>query len=468
MQVIALSPAAARAGVRLGMPRAEVLAVTPEVRLREEDRPGDRRELLRLAEAAERFSPVVGLEEGEAPAALLLDITGCAACFGGEERLLAEAESAFAGWGWEARLAVADTLGAAWALAATSSGKPLRAPPGQTAAWLRPLPVAALRLTDPLLAKLKALGLGHIGQVEALPRAELPARLGPLLPLRLAQAFGTMPEPVVPHRPLPPLSASRAFEFGVARRELLHAVVEELLRQLETELRRRCRGVRRLVCELAAEAGVPTAVEVEVRRPTLAADRLAALLRLKLERVQLAGPVVGLTLRIAGEEPLTDEQGGLFDEGLAAQTHQWAALVEGLSTRLGRAAVLTAEAVADPQPELAYRLRPAVQGPPRAWADADAPGEDAALRHRPIQLFPEPVPVEVLALTPPGFPRLFRSARGEQRLVLSWGPERIETGWWRGDDIQRDYFLVETASGARHWLFRRLPDGHWFWHGSFD
>ena len=62
----------------------------------------------------------------------------------------------------------------------------------------------------------------------------------------------------------------------------------------------------------------------------------------------------------------------------------------------------------------------------------------------------------------------FRCAGRQQRIARCWGPERIETGWWRGRPVGRDYYRVETAAGRRFWLFRRLRDGHWFLHGMFE
>jgi protein ImuB len=53
------------------------------------------------------------------------------------------------------------------------------------------------------------------------------------------------------------------------------------------------------------------------------------------------------------------------------------------------------------------------------------------------------------------------------RIVQAYGPERIETAWWRGPTVRRDYYVVETDSGERFWLFRRLRDGSWFLHGMF-
>ena len=86
---------------------------------------------------------------------------------------------------------------------------------------------------------------------------------------------------------------------------------------------------------------------------------------------------------------------------------------------------------------------------------------------RPLSVWPAPVPIEVLALFPEGPPLRFVWRGAEWRVAAWWGPERIETGWWRGDDVRRDYYQVETASGERFWLFRRMPDERWFLHGVF-
>ena len=71
-------------------------------------------------------------------------------------------------------------------------------------------------------------------------------------------------------------------------------------------------------------------------------------------------------------------------------------------------------------------------------------------------------------MVPEGPP--FKIEWGGQKydVLHAWGPERIETGWWRGQDIHRDYYIVETDRGSRLWIFRRHEDGRWFLHGSFE
>src|SRR5262245_46698503 len=134
------------AGVRLGMPRAEALAVLPSLTVVEEDLDADYRALTKLATWADRFSPIVGLEQTAAPASLLIDVTGCANCFGGEQQLLARAHEEFRKQGWQVRCALADTVGAAWALAHFADELPCEGRGGVLShAGSRPLPNPPLK-----------------------------------------------------------------------------------------------------------------------------------------------------------------------------------------------------------------------------------------------------------------------------------------------------------------------------------
>jgi protein ImuB len=87
---------------------------------------------------------------------------------------------------------------------------------------------------------------------------------------------------------------------------------------------------------------------------------------------------------------------------------------------------------------------------------------------RPPLLKARPVPIAVLSVFPGGQPRRVRWGRLDLAIARSWGPERVETGWWRGSDVRRDYYVAETAAGERFWVFRDLADGGWFLHGMFQ
>ena len=67
------------------------------------------------------------------------------------------------------------------------------------------------------------------------------------------------------------------------------------------------------------------------------------------------------------------------------------------------------------------------------------------------------------------FENLSERTRVPQRpLQLVQGPERIESGWWDGLDVRRDYFIAESTCHARYWIYRELPQARaWYLHGLF-
>jgi protein ImuB len=140
-----------------------------------------------------------------------------------------------------------------------------------------------------------------------------------------------------------------------------------------------------------------------------------------------------------------------------------AGLIERLSSRLGNAAVLRPRLVPDAQPELAFEYEP--------WLAAAA----ARLREdrRPVRLTrppclnPRPEPVRVMSAGPNRPPAWMQWDDREYAIERTWGPERMETGWWRGADVRRDYYVAETTDGERFWVFQDLAAGGWFVHGVY-
>ena len=474
------------------------------------------------------FSPTVGLEPFDFPRSLLLDITGLdhlhdrgrqaaneAASWGGasaplphqgqtpgERALVARLHHELRRQGLAASVAVADTIGAAWAWAhygpeLLATGKPLR---------VEALPVAALRLTAEPLARLEALGVERVGQLMALPRAALPSRLGAEVPLRLEQLEGSATEVIVAYRPPALAAAGRALEFPAKSPEVLEALLAQLLAEVIAALPAG-QGIEQLVCRLREEGGRWLQFAVGLFQATARADHLLGLVRLRLETLPLAEGVEELHLEVPAAGELTWQQRQLF-EPRPDIARQRALLIDRLSTRLGRRAVLRARCIADAQPEFACRLEPLI--PPRLRGTtlrqrrpapsprrrmpgksrgreghglpggaSCSPAVDPWLR--PWRLFARPTPVEVVSVAPDGPPQSFmvrsrqRPLAGSRegiparllRIVRHWGPERIETAWWRGQLVRRDYYRVEIEDGRWFWLFRDLRNGRWFWHGSF-
>ncbi|MCE5267686.1 MAG: DNA polymerase Y family protein [Planctomycetaceae bacterium] len=469
-----------------------------------------------LAERCRKYSPLVGWEATDK--SLLLDITGVAHLFGGEPALGKAIVREMGQLGLSVRVALADTVGAAWA-AARYGDLPVSTNPSicslqssllivssrATATFLSPLPVEGLRLPEETVRLLRELGLRSIGQLEEVPREGFLSRFGPLLLRRLDQAFGRLDEPVCGSEPLPRFAAQWIADYPITKREMIEAVVEHLVRRVAAMLAQHGRGTLRLECRLAMEGLNPNfelrhlSLSVGLFQPTSAAGHLFELLKLQLEPLRIPSPVgevrVTATL-IAPLEPL--QQGTLFDahndlhhkkKGDGAHL---TALIERLSSRLGATAVVGVRLRPEAQPELAWHYDPLVGNRRRGsrmtrsrdrgitergttGKDRDAT-EQVTLPPRPLRLLMRPrlldcgagAPALFRADAPQTPPSRFRLDGREYQLTRHWGPERIETGWWRGQPIGRDYYRVETVTGSRYWLFRRLRDGKWFLHGVFE
>jgi protein ImuB len=458
----------------------------------------------------------VGLEDVTAPETLLLDATNLAPLFGGEAALVAQAEHALRRRGLETRLALADTVSAAWALAHyggahqispglcpgvalphkfLSSHNPQAEPGAEDA-----LPLAALRLPEQLLDTLTQLGATCIGDVLALPRDQLRSRFGPLLLLRINQLLGAAPEVIVAVDPPEEFAVEQAFEYPLSRSDAIQYTIEKLLARLEWLLAIRRRGALALSCQFACEGEPAAEFQFGLFQPTADARHLLEIAELQLERLRLPAPTVGIELRVLRHGPLAERQGTLFDNQRNLDASRpLAALIDRLAGRLGREAVVRIRPRSDAQPELSYRESPFVtqasggRQPPalsRRTALSRPPSSSrrstkrpaSALRlkagdsrpplafgalDRPLKLLATPVALEAMSVEE-GPPIAFHDKGVRHVIARKWGPERIETGWWRRERAVRDYYRVETEEGRRFWLFRRRRDERWFLHGSFE
>ncbi len=490
------------------MPVAEATALAAgsardaALRLERYDPAAARTALVALAAQCEQFSPLVGLEVAERPESLLLDVTGLAPLFGSEQALVERVVRWSQTAGWQVRLALADTIGAAWALAHYApadsfllAGTGTIVAPGESLPAVAQLPIAALRVDDQQAQLLRELGLEQIGQLEALPRSALAARFGPELLRRWDQLTGVAEETIRSERRAPQLTASWSCEEPIVHTAVIAAVIARLLEQLTVPLAGQQRGVLQLACRLRGARQADTEFSLGLFRPTAAPAYLSELVQMRLERLRLTEPVTKIEVVITSTELLECRQREFFESHTTRDNpRELAALVDRLSSRLGRENVLRARLSSDAQPERAWRYEPLVGWEPAPRAAS--PGKQNRLRERyqqrslfappsgeeksrvdgrhfkwsqrPLRLAPRPVPLTVTAVVPDG-PLLWFLLAGQQRhITRSWGPERIETGWWRGRSVRRDYYRVETTDGHRYWLFRRLRDGNWFWHGAFD
>jgi protein ImuB len=457
---------AQRLGLHAGQPLAEAKALLPRAVFIPADDAADRDALCQLALDAQRFSPLVGLEEGDNPESLLHEVSGCTHLWKGEKQFLEAVRDYWGSRGYHVQLALAGTVGAAWALAHTTTSALVL--PGDEQTALSPLPVAALRLPIDTLERLDALGLHTIGAVVQLPRETLASRFGVILPQRLDQALGYLSESFVCERLREPLESWREWEVPIDDRFDIACVCRQMISELVAMAQRHGMALSELEGELRTEAGLCT-IEIKVLEPTRDASHLAQLAELQLERQKWSGGVVAIrycVLRLAHLEQT--QECWLGDDRDKKKSMATSTLVDRLQSRLGASAVLRVEVLPDSQPEYAVRLVP--------WASENAemsridgftlPPEQS--RGRPARLLRKAQPIDVTSIIPEGPPIRMVWQGEDRRVVRSWGPERIATGWWRAQDVERDYYRAEWEDGIHVWVYRDQKSSCWFLHGFFD
>jgi protein ImuB len=443
--VAALNLPAAQANLRVGQPIAHATALVPGLLLHDLDAAGDAGALHRLALWAQRlYSPIVAPDGTNG---LVIDATGCAHLFGGEEKMAIALRQRLAKAGYSATIAVADSWGGAHALARFSRRAIFVTTPGTTGRELMSLPVSALRLPADLIDGLARLGFDTIGEVEAAPKGPLSHRLGQEPVRRLDQAFGRHAEPIEPVMAPETLHVRKVFAEPIGAPETMARYVTQLVHALCVVLEDAGLGAKRLDAWFTRVDRRTETARIGMAAPSRDARRLARLLCEKLETVDPGLGVEKIVLAAPDAEPLAYKQAEALDGG--ARAVDLAGLIDTLSNRLGPDHVYRLASVQSDLPERAVRRAPPLQAPDEVSWPADWP--------RPTRFFERPEPIETTALLPDAPPAAFTWRGARHRVRCADGPERVFGEWWKADaelTRSRDYFQVEDEAGERFWIFR--------------
>lgn len=463
-EVVAACDGARALGVHPGMAATHARALVSDLDFRPAEPEADAALLDRLALlAVRRWSPIAAVSPSDG---LWIDLAGCEHLHGGEERFCRRLAAFCRRAGFTARVAVADTPGAAHALARYGRGDLIRAEPGTTASALALLPIVALRLAPNALSAARRFGFETIADLLPVARGPLARRLGLPAITRLDQALGAVAEPITPREDAEvPLVERRLLEpIGTA--EAIEQVMGDLLRDLAGVLQERGLGARALRLTGLRVDGTEQVVAVGTSRPTREVSHLLRLLKLKIERIDPGMGLEQFWLVAPHTEPLDAVDLGAVLAG-ETQVRDPARLVDVIAGRIGPRAVFRVAPVESHVPERAVaRSDPnKTPGPWPKWP-------------RPIRLFARPEPLaRVMALMPDQPPRRFEWRGNTYKIVAGDGPERVHGEWWRRDAevwAVRDYYRVEDENGGRYWVFRRgdgFEDGtgdlSWWMHGVF-
>ena len=443
--VVACSPAARRRGVRAGMTLAAACALDASLKVLARDTAAEQAALERVAAWAIQYTPVASIAP---PAEMLLEIGGSLNLFGGLSRLCGSIERGIAELGYSTCVACAPTpLAAQWFARAGLAVKIRHHDALRHALEQLPLPVLGQPLQVTTL--LEDIGARAVRDVLRLPRDGAARRLGQQLINDLDRALGRLPDARAPYIPPPCFMATLPLPAPVHEAEALLFAARRLLAELCGLLAAGGNGVQQLRFTLSHEDHADTQIILNLVAATRDPEHLVSVLREHLGRLQLASPATAIALASESLVPLPARNLSFLP---APEDHSETVfrLIERLRGRLGDAAVKGLGLAADHRPE-------------RAWRTGE-PGRDAAAGDTPRRV---PRPLWLLAV-----PQRLDASAGtpcyEGPLTLLAGPERIESGWWDGADVTRDYFVARTAAQSLLWIYRERRDiGAWYLHGFF-
>jgi protein ImuB len=465
-RVICAADANARSlGLYVGMPATQAQALVAGLVMQDAQPLEDLAALDRLALwALQRYCPIVAADP---PDGLVMDTTGSDHLHGGEAAMLAGMIDRFAGAGFLARAAIADSWGAAHALARFLRSPTIICPPGAHITEIAALPLTALRLDNAIVKSLRVLGFEHIGDLTAQPRAPLTLRFGPQLGLRLDQAMGVAPELIDPVRAPGLVEVERVFAEPIAAAETIARYIGKLVAMLCASLEQKGHGARTLDLLITGVDNSRQAIRVGMAKPVRDVKRLTRLLCDKIEVIDPAFGIERLQLAAVASEPIVPRQ--MTSSLVAEPDVDIGDLIDTLSNRIGERRLYRFAPIASDVPERSVqKIAPmspdGADGWPMNWP-------------RPTRLLDQPEPIEALALLPDNPPVTFTWRGIRRRVKRADGPERVFGEWWKRDAeliAVRDYFQVEDEAGERFWIYR-AGDGEnpatgshrWFMHGIF-
>ncbi|WP_443947295.1 Y-family DNA polymerase [Pedobacter sp. AW1-32] len=456
--IVASNALANKQGIKNGMVLADARALMHNLEVFD-DKPQRREKLLSaIARWAIRYTPMSSTDEN----GLLLDVSGCCHLWGGESTYLSTIQNRLNKLGYTVKLAIADTIGAAWATARFNSAQKIIEPNGQINALLQ-LPPAALRLENHTIEKLQKLGFYTINRFINIQRSVLRRRFGDAFLTRLGQAMGTEPEGFNPIELIPEYIERLPCLEPIRTATAIEIAIQKLLEQLCKTLQSDDLGLRKAELKGYRIDGKIITSQIGTNKPSNNPKHLFKLLALNISKIAPGLGIELFTLEASKTEKIAVEQDKLWSTPSGLGEQSLAELLDRVAGKIGAKAIHRYLPQADYWPERAFKLAGTLtEKSDIKWHN---PGK------RPIQLLNPPEKIEVTAPIPDYPPMLFIYKGERHSIKKADGPERLERAWWLEKGEHRDYYTVEDETGKRYWLFRSghyaAEESIWYIHGFF-
>ncbi len=460
MIITAVSTLAEKNGMHADMVVADARAILPSLTVIDDDEALPARVLTGFAKWFVRYSPVAAID---LPGGLILDVTGCCHLWGGEREYLKAIYDRIAKAGYHVQMAIADTIGAAWAMARYGKGIEV-IPTGKQPETLQCLPPAALRLQTDVIERLHKLGLTQIQSFISMPAAALRRRFGEHLLLRIRQALGLEEEIMEPvHVPAPYHERLPCME-PIVTATGIEIALKRLLTAVCSRLQQEGKGIRTAVFKGYRVDGKVEQVSIGTVKASYNTIHLYRLFEMKTGTIEPALGIELFTLEAPVVEEVSPAQAKLWDGGRGLEDNSLAELLDRIEIKAGTGHIQRYMPDEHYWPERSFKPSASLTEPVQAkWVVS---------RPRPLYMLARPEAIEVTAPIPDYPPMSFRYKGLLHTITRADGPERIEQEWWLSEGQHRDYYAVEDEEGHRYWLFR---SGHydaartykWFMHGFF-
>ncbi len=440
----------------------------------------DANTLQQLAVSCHALAPLTGIEAAKHPTCVFLDITNLAPLYGTESQLLQQVINHFHKMGYLTRTAIADTISVAWGLAHYAQESSVIAAAGSQLEPLKPLPIQSLRLSETTGETLQQLGIGQVQQLLQLPRSSLTSRFGDEINLQLDRASGNIREVFQAIHTPPEYSAEKLLEWPVKDTPTTLVIIERLIQEVCLQLTSDACGALQWHISLTRQQPLPIQLNIKLFQPTTTAPHVMQLVEMQLDNhpelkplssrkrkhLSKQSPIVAVHVSVTHQVQLTEQQHQLFDEEASLNRNALAQLINRLSSRLGQEQVTRPVLQSSAQPEFSFRFKPLVDP---AKISKTKQKKSHYVMARPLRLLNPaigllPCPSPSAKNLPTRFQKPDHSTIQIHR---HWGPERIETGWWRGQTVCRDYWRIETDHQAQLWVYRDRRSGKWYLHGEF-